>query len=125
MTFIPRYMDLITKSTAVPESISVYKTIRSSPLAFLTGLTLQLLLGSNLTVGVTHSLMLSRSYVNYLVDRLGVEPRPTPCKGVVLPLSLSARKNWYRQGDLNPMKTEHHARADISNPIFPKNFRAL
>ena len=27
----------------------------------------------------------------YLVDRWGIEPQPTPCKGVVLPLSLSAR----------------------------------
>ena len=28
----------------------------------------------------------------HLVDRRGIEPRPMPCKGIVLPLSLSARK---------------------------------
>jgi hypothetical protein len=28
---------------------------------------------------------------HYLVDQRGIEPRPMPCKGIVLPLSLSAQ----------------------------------
>lgn len=39
-----------------------------------------------------HSLyQLSYIRIN-LVDQRGIEPRPMPCKGIVLPLSLSARK---------------------------------
>ena len=39
--------------------------------------------------------------INLLVDRGRIELPPKPCKGLVLPLSLTAR-NWSRTRDLNP-----------------------